>query len=231
MSYHEIDSFVHKFKTLCQGGRSASLTLSSKAGNAVINLRVDLGDLSQQGHQPHHPPRLSRNGPAQQRRRERRAAARQAGAEEAEASLSTEEKEVLEMAVTAKDAEKAKDTNESKDAEKAEEANKVEDAVKAQDATVAKVVTEPKDATKVEELNVKVAFSEATQTTVEVEDEVVPDSEYGSTTPSSDDPKTISHPVKEPPPPVRDRTLGGIDYYLMSYEDPPFEEYEDEEYY
>ena len=78
-------------------------------------------------------------------------------------------------------------------------------------------------------MTAKVPFSEdAIRTTVEVEDEVVPDSEYGSSTPSTDDQKTFSNPIKEPPPPVRDRTLGGIDYYLLSYDDPPFE---DDDYY
>ena len=41
-------------------------------------------------------------------------------------------------------------------------------------------------------------------------------------TPSIDDSKTVENPVEEPPPPVRDRTLGGIDYYLLSYDDPIF---------
>ena len=56
---------------------------------------MDLGVLHE-GH--HHPPNRSRNGPARQRRREKRAAARLAEAEEAEAALSVEEREVLEMA-------------------------------------------------------------------------------------------------------------------------------------
>ena len=102
MALHEIDSFVNKFKALCQGGRHASLTLSSKAGKAVVNLRVDLGDVSQDPHLQHPHQKHSRNGPAQQRRRERRAAARQAAAEEAEAALSLVEIEVLEKANTAK---------------------------------------------------------------------------------------------------------------------------------
>ena len=92
MAFHEIDSVVSKFQALCQGGRNTSLTLSSKSGTAVVNLCVDLGDVSQDPHLHHPPPRHSRNGPAQRRRRERRAAARQAAAEEAEAELSLEEK-------------------------------------------------------------------------------------------------------------------------------------------
>jgi hypothetical protein len=45
MASIEIDSFVRKFKAPCEGVRNASLTLSSKAGKATINLRVDLGVL------------------------------------------------------------------------------------------------------------------------------------------------------------------------------------------
>ena len=91
-AYQEINSFVKKFNALCQGGRNASLTMSSKAGKAMINLCVDLGVLQQQNPQPHHPPSHPRNGPAQLRRRERRAAARQAAAVEGESILSVEER-------------------------------------------------------------------------------------------------------------------------------------------
>ena len=186
MASHEIDSFVNKFKALCQGGRTASLTLSSKAGKALVNLRVDLGPLSQQDHHQHHPPKYSRNGPAQQRRRERRAAARQAAAVEAETILSVEEKDVLDLADIAKH---------NLDAEKAEDA--------------------PEEITIIEVVKTSVE---------EVEDEVVPDSEYELKTPSKDDStKTESKPTEEPPPPVRDRTLGGINYYKLSYDDPIFD--------
>ena len=67
--------------------------------------------------------------------------------------------------------------------------------------------------------NEKVTNHEAAKTSVEdVQDEVVPDSEY-----NLDDSKTVENQVEEPPPPVRDRTLGGIDYYLLSYDDPIFD--------
>ena len=97
MAYCEIDSFVRKFKILCEAGRSASLTVSSNAGKAVMNLRVHLGVFGQQDHHPHHQSQR-RNGPSQQRRRERRAAACQAAAVQAEATLSLEEKDVLKKA-------------------------------------------------------------------------------------------------------------------------------------
>jgi hypothetical protein len=45
----------------------------------------------------------------------------------------------------------------------------------------------------------------------DITDEVVPDSEYGSMTPSKDEPQIVSNPVEEPPAKLRDRSLGGID--------------------
>ena len=99
MANIEIDSFVRKFKTLCQLGRSANLTLSSNAGKASLHLRVDLGVLSQESPPP---PKQTRNGPARLRRREKRAAACRANAKEAEATLTAEEREVLEWAEKAK---------------------------------------------------------------------------------------------------------------------------------
>ena len=71
-----------------------------------------------------------------------------------------------------------------------------------------------------EEVQFNVPVHEAANTSVkEVSDEVCPDAEYGSKT--EDVPKAVSNPV---PPPVRDRSLGGIDYYLLSYDDPIFED-------
>ena len=104
------------------------------------------------------------------------------------------------MAVPAKDAVKAEDATKAKSAVKTEETTKAKDTGKAEDATKAKDATKAEDATKFDEMNSKVPFSEAIQTTVDVEDEVVPDSEYGSMTPSTDDPKTVFHPIEEPPP-------------------------------
>ena len=197
MASLEIDSFVRKFKALCEGGRNASLTLSSKAGKATINLRVDLGVLQQQDLQHHHPPpKHSRNGPAQERRRERRAAARKAATEEAETALSLEELEVLEMAENAKSDEMPP---------------------QAIEAAKAKVVEKAKPSAILKDKSASETSEE------EVKDEVCPDAEYGS----KDDQKTVTNPTVEPPPPVRDRSLGGIDYYLLSYDDPP---YEDEHY-
>ena len=200
MANYEIDSFLRKFKALCQAGRSASLNLSSNAGKVSVNLRVDLGVLHEG---PHHPPTHSRNGPARQRRREKRAVARVADAEEAEAALSVEEREVLEIGGQA-----------------VSKSHFQQDIVPEEGSIEVKKV---KDDNPVE--------IEASAT--EVIDEVCNDSEYESRS-TDDDPNakpiSVEVPANHPkPPPVRDRSLGGIDYYTATYDDPTDDE--DEEIY
>ena len=79
---HETHGFVQKFKNLWQAGRNASLTNKSSAGKAQVELSVELGEATpvaaHGSHQKMH--NLSRNGPARQRRREKRAAERKAAA-------------------------------------------------------------------------------------------------------------------------------------------------------
>ena len=93
----EVDSFITKFKSLCKAGRNANLNIEVNAGKAqvtlcVLDLEVLQGPL---------PPKRSRNGPAQQRRRERRAANRKL-AEEAsvEAQITSDVEKEAEKAVT-----------------------------------------------------------------------------------------------------------------------------------
>jgi hypothetical protein len=200
MANYEIDSFVKKFKALCQAGRSASLNLSSCAEKASLNLCLDLGAL-QDG--PHHPPNHSRNGPSRQRRREKRAAARVADAEEAVAALSVEEREVLEIA----------EETVSKSPVKASNVP----GKGSEEAAIEKVEVVKPTATKASE--------------AEVVDEVCTDSEYESRTPQKDteDPSAKHNLVevqfKHPkPPPVRDWSCGGIKYYRITYEDPTDDE-------
>ena len=191
MANIEIDSFVRKFKTLCQLGRSANLTLSSNAGKASLHLRVDLGVLSQESPPP---PKQTRNGPARLRRREKRAAARKANAEEAEATLTAEEREVLEWA------EKAKTK-----------------------AVAEKAIVPVEESTDVEPKKTEQVEKETQTSAVEVTDELCKDSEYGSKSPndSKEEPKSVEAASHQKPPPIRDRrTLGGIDYYTMTYDDP-----------
>ena len=63
----------------------------------------------------------------------------------------------------------------------------------------------------------------------EVIDEVCNDSEYELRTNEEPDaePIAVDIPTKPPPtlpPPIRDRSLGGIDYYTATYVDPPYED-------
>ena len=67
----EIDSFVFKFKNLLHLEKDATLTLKSEAGKASVTLSVELVHVLSDSLL-----RNPRNGPARQRRGERRAAAR-----------------------------------------------------------------------------------------------------------------------------------------------------------
>ena len=79
MASVEIDSFIYKFKYLWETGRNASLNLEAKDGKTIVSLSVEFEDPPNDdlpegwNHSPG-----SRHGPAQQRRRVKRAAAREA---------------------------------------------------------------------------------------------------------------------------------------------------------
>ena len=70
----ELDSFYGKFKNLLCAEKNATLTLKSEAGKAYVTLSIDLGHVHSDHGQPQ--PRGPGNGPARQRRRDKRAAAR-----------------------------------------------------------------------------------------------------------------------------------------------------------
>ena len=73
----ELASFVKKFENLWQSGRNATLHMETRAGNAFVNLYLDLGHA--QDHHGH------RNGDtSRERRRQKRAAERQAAAQSVE---------------------------------------------------------------------------------------------------------------------------------------------------
>ena len=74
MALSEIDSFVFKFKNLLHLEKDATLTMKSEAGRAVVTLSVELGHVPSA---PLHFMRNPRNSPSRQRRRDKRAAARQ----------------------------------------------------------------------------------------------------------------------------------------------------------
>ena len=74
MALSEIDSFVFKFKNLVHFEKDAKLSIESKAGKIQLSLSVELNaDLVSA---PSEQKKWQRNCPSRQRRRERRAAAR-----------------------------------------------------------------------------------------------------------------------------------------------------------
>ena len=96
----QFHSFVGKFVSLWQSGLDASLHIDTKDGEAHVNLRVGLGQAPLPPHQVHHLPRSSR--PSRLRRRERRAAARSAPAEEAAEQPADKEVNAAEQAADRK---------------------------------------------------------------------------------------------------------------------------------
>jgi hypothetical protein len=95
MLWLELDSFVQKFKNLCQVGGNPNLSMKSEAGKVSVSLQMEL-DIPAFQHQGQY--RSRRNGPAQQRRRERRARERKAAIEETAAGIAPEEAVVLLLA-------------------------------------------------------------------------------------------------------------------------------------
>ena len=69
MFMSEIDSFICKFRSLLLSGKNARLEIKSESGKATVNLTAEVEI-------PAKPSYKARNGPARQRRRDRRAAAR-----------------------------------------------------------------------------------------------------------------------------------------------------------
>ena len=74
MANAELDSFYVKFKNLLYSEKDATLTLKSEAGRALVTLSLDLGHVHSEHEHPRHGGH--RNGPARQRRRDKRAADR-----------------------------------------------------------------------------------------------------------------------------------------------------------
>ena len=98
MFRNELDSFVQKFKNLCQAGANPNLSMKSKAGKVLVSLQAEF-DLPLS---PCHVPSRSRRiGPSQQRRRERRLAERKAASEEAAADIPPEEAVLILLAEVA----------------------------------------------------------------------------------------------------------------------------------
>ena len=101
----EIDSFIWKFRQLLHSGKNACLEIKSEGGKARVNLTAEVEISLKSQHQ-------SRNGPARQRRRDRRAVERAAVAAD-NAAAQTEEAESMKVSdvgvATKKDAVEAND--------------------------------------------------------------------------------------------------------------------------
>ena len=106
LSAYEATSFYSKFKDLWLAGYSAHLNFETQAGQAWATLRVALGP-HPMNVQPPHPQQHRRVSPAQQRRRERREAARAEAdvdhvAATAEADHNTDKEKALAEEVSAR---------------------------------------------------------------------------------------------------------------------------------
>ena len=89
----ELESFVHKFRSLWLTGQEAHLHVNVHDHQAWVTLSVGLG--SPPCPPQHQPPPHSRNGPSRQRRRARRLAAREAATtEEVEADITEKDEAV-----------------------------------------------------------------------------------------------------------------------------------------
>ena len=108
MAHYELDRFYFKFKNLLFAGKDASLNMKSEGGRATVTLSLDLGHVHDQRQQFHR----SRNGPARQRRREKRAASRS----EKEHNTVQQPQADAEIAIT-----DVEETSDSVEAEKASE--------------------------------------------------------------------------------------------------------------
>ena len=107
----EMNSFVMKLKNLWNAGRNATLNLETIAGKVKVSLSVEL-DNPDGGEQPQHwiQNSGSRNSPAQQRRRSRRAAVRSAAKEETDdvkTEVTEKETDVADVDVTGKETDAA----------------------------------------------------------------------------------------------------------------------------
>ena len=82
MAGYQLDSFYFKFKNLLFAEKDATLTVKSDAGRLHVSLNVDLGHVHSEPSFPHRDcHHRCRNGPSQQRRRQRCAEERAKGKE------------------------------------------------------------------------------------------------------------------------------------------------------
>ena len=120
MIHSEIESFISKFKTIANAGINASLMIKTEAGKATVTLTAEV-DVAQSFSSL-----LPRGGPARQRRRLRRAAAR-ASAEVADAESVARESPAVEKETASEpfneDVDAVKDTIVANSTEKVDTTN------------------------------------------------------------------------------------------------------------
>ena len=204
MAMSEIDSFIWKFRKLLYSGKNARLEIKSEAGKAVVTLTAEVDVRDETPIHEHHV--QSRNGPARQRRREKRAAARAVAIEAAA--------QVAGQRVDTSASEKAAELI-STEAEIEEEACVNHVAVKVKEAEApAKIIAVKAKETEKDKIYKKDA-EEATIPVIEVTDEFCPNDIYTEVNPIP----TPSPPSAASAPPPPSRGLGSFDYYSMQYDD------------
>ena len=201
MVQSELDSFYVKFKNLLRAEKDATLTLKSEAGRAVISLSVDLGHvLSEHGLRNSQP----RNGPARQRRREKRAEVRKVAAEKAVSS-----------------AEEAKEKEESN-----QTIDKVVKSSSIEPTAVDKVVVKQTEKTEVKAEEAKNLEGKEGEETAgkastpvnDIQDEFCSDLSYAKENQANPMVPPLSTNAGRTP--TSSRGLGGFDYYTLTYDDP-----------
>ena len=181
----EIDSFIWKFKQLLHSGKNAHLEIKSEAGKAFVHLSAEV-DVQQ--HEQQLLRAQPRNGPARQRRREKRAAERDAAVIAADHEVDRSAPEKVARNVNTRDV-SAEDTP----------PNKVRKS-ESKDEEVAEQVTKKK-----EKVNAENASSPVND---EVEDEFCPNEHYDE---AKSNPTPVSYCEAAAPP----RKLAGFDYFSM----------------
>ena len=94
MARAEVDSFILKFKNLLLSGKTATLVIKSNNGEAAISLNVEVGKVTPPPACDGHP--ANRVGPSRLRRRQRRAAEREASKAENAVDASEDQAKAVE---------------------------------------------------------------------------------------------------------------------------------------
>ena len=210
MAHSELDSFFFKFKNLRYAEKDVTLTFKSEAGRALVTLSLDLGHVHS-GHAQ--PPGGHRNGPARQRRRENRAAARLEKDEAAGKRSDAEEarnlvKPTEEVSETYPDAEQADKVDSIERAETAPVAAETKATFVKEIAVIA--VVQDKQANDAAKADIAILK--------EVEDEFCPDDEVGRI--EYKERSVATQTLETGTAPTTTSKFGG-DFYTLTYEDYP----------